>query len=63
MPSEGAGDPLAEARKLPRADRLLSAAEQAGFVQRLGHAPVMGQVRALLDRLRQVVLAGRPCTR
>jgi L-seryl-tRNA(Ser) seleniumtransferase len=54
-------DVAAEARKLPRADRLLAAAERAGFVGRLGHAPVMDAVRQALDSLRERILAGAPC--
>jgi L-seryl-tRNA(Ser) seleniumtransferase len=51
----------AEARKLPRADRLLAAAERAGLVARLGHAPVMEAIRAELEGRRVTVLAGAPC--
>jgi L-seryl-tRNA(Ser) seleniumtransferase len=51
----------AEARKLPRADRLLHVAAQAGLVSRLGHQPVMEAVRAELERRRAAVLAGAPC--
>jgi L-seryl-tRNA(Ser) seleniumtransferase len=57
-------DPVAaatEARKLPRADRLLEAAEQAGLVARLGHQPVMEAVRVELADRRAAVLAGAPC--
>ena len=50
-----------EARKLPRADRLLAAAERKGLLSRLGHAPVMEAVRGLLDGLRAEILAGAPC--
>ena len=53
--------PPPEARKLPRADRLLQAAERAGLVARLGHEPVMEAVRAELERRRAAVLAGAPC--
>jgi len=56
-----APDPSAEVRKLPRADRLLAAADRAGFVTRLGHEPVMSAVRAELEGRRKVVLAGAPC--
>ncbi len=52
---------LAEARKIPRADRLLDAADRAGLVARIGRGPVMEAVRAALDRIRQEVLAGAPC--
>jgi L-seryl-tRNA(Ser) seleniumtransferase len=55
------GDPSAEARKLPKADRLLAAAEGSGFVAQLGRAPVMEGIRGLLDELREAVLAGAPC--
>ncbi len=51
----------AEARKLPRADRLLAAAERAGLVARLGHAPVMEAVRATLEAARAEVLGGAAC--
>ena len=54
-------DTAAEARKIPRADRLLAAAERSGWVDRLGHAPIMESVRAALDELRLAVLAGTPC--
>ncbi len=51
----------AEVRKIPKADLLLGAAERAGLVARLGHAPVMEAVRAVLDEIRARVLAGEPC--
>jgi L-seryl-tRNA(Ser) seleniumtransferase len=51
----------AEVRKIPKADLLLGAAERAGLVARLGHAPVMEAVRAVLDEIRAHVLAGEPC--
>jgi L-seryl-tRNA(Ser) seleniumtransferase len=51
----------AEARKLPRADRLLQAAERAGLVGRLGHEPVMEAVRTELEARRAAVLAGGSC--
>ncbi len=54
-------DPSDEARKLPRADRLLQAAERAGLVARLGHEPVMEAVRGELSGRRAAVLAGAPC--
>ncbi len=54
-------DPSAEARKLPKADRLLAAADRAGFVARLGHGPVMAAIRAELDGRRATVLLGQPC--
>src|SRR5512138_2059995 len=53
--------PLSEVRKLPKADRLLEAADRAGLVARLGHGPVMEAVRATLDRIRKEVLAGGTC--
>jgi L-seryl-tRNA(Ser) seleniumtransferase len=61
MPGPGATDPSSEARKLPKADRLLAAAERAGFVGRLGHEPVMAAVRAELDGRRRAILGGLPC--
>ncbi len=42
--------PLAELRKLPRADRLLEAADRAGLVARLGHGPVMDAIRDEIER-------------
>jgi L-seryl-tRNA(Ser) seleniumtransferase len=54
-------DAAAEARKIPRADRLLAAADLAGWTPRLGHAPIMEAVRATLEELRSAVLAGSPC--
>ena len=51
-----------EARKLPRADRLLEAAERAGLVGRLGHGPVMEAIRGELERRRAAVLSGAPCS-
>ena len=54
-------DAAAEARKIPKADRLLAAATRAGITGRLGHAPVMESIRASLDELREAVLAGAPC--
>ncbi|HSM92536.1 MAG TPA: L-seryl-tRNA(Sec) selenium transferase [Anaeromyxobacteraceae bacterium] len=50
-----------EARKLPKADRLLQAADQEGLVARLGHPAVMAAIRGELDRLRAEILAGAPC--
>ena len=58
---DATADAAAEARKLPRADRLLDAAARAGLVARLGHAAVMEAVRAELDAHRASILAGRPC--
>ncbi len=59
-PFDPAG-PGAEAQKLPRADRLLAAAERAGLVARLGHEPVMAAIRSELARHRAAVLGGAPC--
>jgi L-seryl-tRNA(Ser) seleniumtransferase len=56
-----APDPQGEVRKLPKADRLLGAADRAGWVGRLGHEPVMAAVRAELDGRRRAILAGAPC--
>jgi L-seryl-tRNA(Ser) seleniumtransferase len=53
--------PSAELRKLPKADRLLEAADRAGLVARIGHPAVMEAVRGYLDRLRQEVREGAPC--
>ena len=50
-----------EVRKIPKADRLLEAAGDAGLVGRLGHGVVMEVVRAELDALRGRVLAGNAC--
>ncbi len=61
VPPETPRDLTAEARKIPRADRLLAAADRAGFVARLGHGPVMDLVRTTLDGLRERILAGEPC--
>jgi L-seryl-tRNA(Ser) seleniumtransferase len=54
-------DAAVEARKIPKADRLLAAAGRAGITGRLGHAPVMEAVRAALDEVREAVLGGAPC--
>jgi len=61
MADDPAASPAAEARKLPRADRLLAAAEGRGLLARLGHAPVMEAIRGLLGDLRGQILAGAPC--
>jgi L-seryl-tRNA(Ser) seleniumtransferase len=61
MSTSGTPDHSSEARKLPRADRLLAAAERTGFVARLGHEPVMAAVRAELEGRRGTILAGAPC--
>lgn len=50
-----------EVRKLPRADRLLEAADRAGLVGRMGHGPVMEAIRIELERTRTEVLSGAPC--
>ena len=50
-----------EARKIPKADRLLAAAEEAGLLAKLGHAPVVEAIRRELDAVRAAVLAGSPC--
>ena len=60
-PNPPAGQAAAELRKLPKADRLLEAADRAGLVARIGHGPVMEEVRAALERARREVLAGTPC--
>jgi L-seryl-tRNA(Ser) seleniumtransferase len=51
----------AELRKLPRADRLLEAADRAGLVARLGHAPALEAIRAELERIRAEILGGARC--
>jgi len=61
MPPGPTDDLAAEARKLPRADRLLEAALAAGLVDRLGHGPVMDRVRATLEGLRGRILRGAAC--
>jgi L-seryl-tRNA(Ser) seleniumtransferase len=53
--------PAAELRKLPKADRLLEAADRAGLVARMGHGPIMEEVRAALERARRAVLGGEAC--
>ncbi|WP_176067041.1 L-seryl-tRNA(Sec) selenium transferase [Anaeromyxobacter diazotrophicus] len=53
--------PAAQVRRIPKADRLLAAAAEAGLVARLGHAQVMEAVRGALDEVRARVLAGEPC--
>ena len=60
-PDKVASDPRGEARKIPKADRLLAAADRAGFVAGLGHAAVIEAVRAALDAIRASVLAGEAC--
>ncbi|HSN13433.1 MAG TPA: L-seryl-tRNA(Sec) selenium transferase, partial [Anaeromyxobacteraceae bacterium] len=51
----------AEARKLPKTDRLLEAAVRAGMVARVGHGAVVGAIRDELERIRGAILAGAPC--
>jgi L-seryl-tRNA(Ser) seleniumtransferase len=58
---KSSGAPLAELRKLPRADRLLEAADRAGLVAQLGHGLVMDAIRDELERARKQVLAGTAC--
>ncbi|HZZ84021.1 MAG TPA: L-seryl-tRNA(Sec) selenium transferase [Anaeromyxobacteraceae bacterium] len=50
-----------ELRKIPKADRLLAAAEREGLLARLGHEPVMQEIRELLGSVRNVVGGGGPC--
>jgi L-seryl-tRNA(Ser) seleniumtransferase len=54
-------EPASEARKLPKADRLLEAAARSGLVRRLGHGPVIEAIREELDGLRREILAGASC--
>jgi len=54
-------DPAGEARKLPRADRLLEEAAAAGLVARIGHEAVMDAIREELELHRQAILEGGPC--
>jgi L-seryl-tRNA(Ser) seleniumtransferase len=61
MTPDKAAERSLEARKIPKTDRLLEAAEGAGMVARLGHGAVLGAVRAELDDLRERVLAGGEC--
>jgi L-seryl-tRNA(Ser) seleniumtransferase len=60
-PKSGDPAPLGELRKLPKADRLLEAADRAGLLARLGRGPVMEAVRADLERIRKAVLGGGVC--
>jgi len=60
-PDTRSGDSGPELRKIPKSDRLLAAAEEAGLLARLGHAPVMESVRATLDAVRARVQGGGPC--
>src|SRR5689334_1014272 len=53
--------PSTEVRKLPKTDRLLEAAARDGFVERLGHGPVVEEIRAALEDHRRRILAGAPC--
>jgi L-seryl-tRNA(Ser) seleniumtransferase len=50
-----------EARKIPKADRLLADADAAGLLAKLGHAPVVEVIRRELDAVRAAVLTGTPC--
>jgi L-seryl-tRNA(Ser) seleniumtransferase len=50
-----------ELRKLPKADRLLEAADRAGFVRRIGHGAVMEAIRADLERIRGEIQEGGTC--
>jgi L-seryl-tRNA(Ser) seleniumtransferase len=60
-PDTSPGDSSPELRKIPKCDRLLVAAQEAGFVARLGHGRVMESVRAALDAVRARVQGGQPC--
>src|SRR5512144_2099607 len=60
-PDKTAGDRAEEVRKIPKADRLLAAADAAGLVGRLGHGPVMAGGRAVPDGGRARILAGEAC--
>jgi L-seryl-tRNA(Ser) seleniumtransferase len=60
-PNSPEGALPAELRRLPKADRLLEAADQAGLVRRLGHGPVIEAIREELERVRREILAGEPC--
>src|SRR6516225_644997 len=60
-PNSVAEGAVGELRKLPRADRLLESADQAGLVRRLGHGPVMEAIRADLERIRGEIRDGAPC--
>ncbi len=61
MTPDKAAERSLEVRKIPKTDRLLEAAEAAGLVLRLGRGPVLEDVRAQLDELRERVLAGGEC--
>ena len=60
-PNSVAEGAVGELRKLPRADRLLEVADQAGLVRRLGHGPVMEAIREDLERIRGEIRDGAPC--
>jgi L-seryl-tRNA(Ser) seleniumtransferase len=60
-PKSGPPAPLVEVRKLPKADRLLDAADRAGLVSRLGHGQAMEAIREVLEETRKEVLAGGRC--
>src|SRR5574341_446361 len=51
----------AEARKLPKTDRLLESATRAGLLEAVGHDAVVGAIRSELERIRGEILAGAPC--
>src|SRR5574341_679217 len=51
----------AEARKLPKTDRLLESAKRAGLLEAVGHDAVVGAIRSELERIRGEILAGAPC--
>ncbi len=61
MPPPPPADPAAEARRLPKSDRLLEAAARDGLVDRLGHAAVMEAIRAELEARRRAILGGAAC--
>src|SRR5690242_3134709 len=61
MTPDKAADRSLEARKIPKTDRLLEAADAAGLVGRLGHGAVVDAVRAGLEEVRERVLAGGAC--
>jgi L-seryl-tRNA(Ser) seleniumtransferase len=54
-------DRAAEARKLPKTDRLLEAADRAGLLARLGRPAVVAAIRDALEALRGEILSGAPC--
>jgi L-seryl-tRNA(Ser) seleniumtransferase len=60
-PSRPGTDIASQARKLPRVDRLIGAAEEHGWIARLGHGLVAEAARQVLESARREVLAGSPC--